>query len=179
MCNGANLAYEKKVFYEVEGFSGIDDIASGDDMLMMHKIAEKYPQQIGFLKSKKAIIVTQPAASWKEFFYQRIRWASKATLYHEPAIIWVLLLVYLVNLLLLCFIPMAILHPVALVLFALLCLVKFLLEVLFVKDVAGFFNQSYLLPYLLLLQPLHILYIVVSGFFGQFKTYEWKGRKLH
>jgi cellulose synthase/poly-beta-1,6-N-acetylglucosamine synthase-like glycosyltransferase len=32
MCNGANLAYEKKVFYEVNGFEGIDEIASGDDM---------------------------------------------------------------------------------------------------------------------------------------------------
>src|SRR6185312_13793082 len=28
MCNGANLAYEKKVFYEVNGFEGIDEIAS-------------------------------------------------------------------------------------------------------------------------------------------------------
>ena len=38
MCNGANLAYEKKAFEEVSGFAGIDQIASGDDMLLMHKI---------------------------------------------------------------------------------------------------------------------------------------------
>jgi len=30
MCNGANLAYKKEVFYEVNGFRGIDNIASGD-----------------------------------------------------------------------------------------------------------------------------------------------------
>src|SRR5436189_2518985 len=29
MCNGANLAYEKKAFFEVNGFAGIDHIASG------------------------------------------------------------------------------------------------------------------------------------------------------
>ncbi len=40
MCNGANLAYERKLFYEVDGFTGIDHIASGDDMLLMHKIAK-------------------------------------------------------------------------------------------------------------------------------------------
>jgi hypothetical protein len=40
MANGANLAYEKKTFDEVNGFSGIDNIASGDDMLLMHKIKQ-------------------------------------------------------------------------------------------------------------------------------------------
>ena len=42
MCNGANLAYEKKVFFEVNGFAGIDHIASGDDMLLMQKIAQRF-----------------------------------------------------------------------------------------------------------------------------------------
>ena len=43
MCNGANLAYEKAAFNEVGGFSGIDNLPSGDDMLLMHKIYKKYP----------------------------------------------------------------------------------------------------------------------------------------
>lgn len=43
MCNGANLAYTKKAFEEVGGFTGIDHIASGDDMLLMHKIYRRYP----------------------------------------------------------------------------------------------------------------------------------------
>jgi cellulose synthase/poly-beta-1,6-N-acetylglucosamine synthase-like glycosyltransferase len=33
MCNGANLAYKKTAFYEVDGFKNADHIASGDDML--------------------------------------------------------------------------------------------------------------------------------------------------
>ena len=52
MCNGANLAYEKKAFNDVEGFSGIDNIASGDDMLLMHKISNKYPGQGSLFKIK-------------------------------------------------------------------------------------------------------------------------------
>src|SRR5689334_3032891 len=51
MCNGANLAYEKKVFNDVDGFSGIDNIASGDDMLLMHKIGRKYSKRVHYLKS--------------------------------------------------------------------------------------------------------------------------------
>ena len=82
MCNGANLAYEKKVFHEVGGFEGIDNIASGDDMLLMHKIQKLYPDKIKYLKSTNVIVQTQPAETVKEFINQRIRWASKADKYH-------------------------------------------------------------------------------------------------
>jgi len=178
MCNGANLAYEKKVFYEVGGFAGIDNIASGDDMLLMNKIAGKYPQQLGFIKSSAAIVTTLPAENWKSFFQQRIRWASKATHYKQRGLFMVLLLVYLTNLFILCFLVMATWQKFALVLFLLLCVTKFFMELFFVKEVTTFFQQQRLMPWLLLLQPLHILYIVSSGLLGQFKSYEWKGRKL-
>ncbi len=178
MCNGANLAYEKKVFHEVGGFAGIDHIASGDDMLLMNKIAAAYPAQLGFIRSQAAIVTTLPAKNWKAFLQQRIRWASKATHYRQPAIFLVLLLVYITNLLLLGFLVMGSWQTAAFFYFALLCTDKFFMEVFFVFDVANFFQQKKLLPWLFLLQPLHIFYIVVSGLLGQFKTYEWKGRKL-
>ncbi|MBK8494492.1 MAG: glycosyltransferase [Chitinophagaceae bacterium] len=100
MCNGANLAYTKKAFEEVGGFAGIDHIASGDDMLLMHKIYKRYPDQVMFLKSKAAIVQTAPVNSIGEFFNQRIRWASKADKYDDKRIFAVLFLVYLFNLLL-------------------------------------------------------------------------------
>lgn len=37
-CNGANLAYRKAVFYEMGGFKGIDELASGDDELLLSLI---------------------------------------------------------------------------------------------------------------------------------------------
>jgi cellulose synthase/poly-beta-1,6-N-acetylglucosamine synthase-like glycosyltransferase len=83
MCNGANLAYEKKVFYEVNGFEGIDSIASGDDMLLMHKIQKLYPDKIGFLKSRDSIVKTGAAETLANFLNQRVRWASKADKYPD------------------------------------------------------------------------------------------------
>ena len=123
-------------------------------------------------------MTTQPAGSWGEFFQQRIRWASKATHYKSPRLFGALLLVYLTNLGLLTTAVLAFFYLPAAWAIGLFWIGKFLLEVFFVKEVAAFFGQRYLLPYLFLLQPLHIAYIVVSGFFGQFKTYQWKGRKL-
>src|SRR5207245_2199103 len=38
MCNGANLGYTRAAYEAVNGFQKIDEIASGDDMLLMKKI---------------------------------------------------------------------------------------------------------------------------------------------
>ena len=57
-CNGANLAYTRELFYKMNGFSGIDDIASGDDELFLHKVFEYSPSCIQFLKHKDAIVYT-------------------------------------------------------------------------------------------------------------------------
>ena len=54
MCNGANLAYERKAFYEVNGFTGIDHIASGDDMLLMHKIWKTISRQDSLPEIKRS-----------------------------------------------------------------------------------------------------------------------------
>jgi hypothetical protein len=141
-------------------------------------VVQKYPQQTGFLKSAAAIVTTQPADSWKAFFSQRIRWASKATHYKDGKMFIVLLLVYLTNLAAIAVAISGFWHPGAWVLFLFICVCKFFIELFFVQEVANFFGQQHLLLYLLSLQPVHMVYIIVSGFLGQFKSYEWKGRKL-
>lgn len=178
MCNGANLAYSKASFDAVGGFNDIDHIASGDDMLLMQKMAERFRDGIGYCKSKEAIVSTTAAPNWKAFYRQRIRWASKARHYRQPAMFWVLLHVYCTNLALLSLLFMSFKYPLSLMYFVLLCATKFLMEVVFVKPVAQFFQQEKLLPWLLWLQPLHIVYIVVAGLMAQLTGYEWKGRKL-
>lgn len=176
MCNGANLAYEKKAFEEVHGFDGIDHIPSGDDMLLMHKIYQKYPDRVFYLKAKEAIVATAPAATWKAFFHQRIRWASKADSYDDKRLFRVLLLVYLVNV---CFVAAAIAacwHTIWLFFCFILLVAKVLIEFPFVHSVAIFFDQASLMKYFPFLQPLHILYTVIAGWLGKFGHYEWKGR---
>jgi len=178
MCNGANLAYQKKVFYEVNGFTGIDTIASGDDMLLMHKIADRYPGKILYLKSPAAIVKTQPSKTWKEFFNQRIRWASKADRYPDKKITAVLVLVYLFN----CWIPvhciLSVFYPSLFPWFIGILVAKTIVELLFLYPVAKFFNKEKLLWWFPLAQPFHILYTIVAGWLGKFGSYKWKERKV-
>jgi len=178
MCNGANLAYEKNTFNEVGGFSGIDGIASGDDMLLMHKIRSKYPGKVHYLKSKQAIVTSLPMQTWKDFLYQRIRWSSKARFYDDKGIFWVLVLVYLFNLSFLVLLMAGFWLHVLWICAGILWIAKTIVEYPFVYSVARFFDQTTLLKYFFFFQPLHIAYTIIAGFFGQFGRYEWKGRRV-
>ena len=179
MCNGANLAYKKEVFYEVGGFEGIDNIASGDDMLLMHKIQKVHPDKIMFLKSPDVIILTQPAETLKEFMNQRIRWASKADKYTDKKITGVLLLVYLLNAWIFILVISSFFFIKAFYLFLFSVAIKTIVELIFLYPVAKFFNKRKLLWWFVPAQPLHILYTLLAGWLGMFGSYHWKGRKVN
>jgi cellulose synthase/poly-beta-1,6-N-acetylglucosamine synthase-like glycosyltransferase len=178
MCNGANLAYEKKAYQDVNGFAGIDHIASGDDMLLMHKIWKRYPNKVHYLKSKPAIVSTESEKTWKAFFNQRIRWASKARSYQDKRIFPVLLVVYFLNL---CFLTLAIagfFYSHYWLFFAGLWIAKTLVEFPFFMSLSKFYNKQWANKLFFFFQPLHIFYTIISGLFGQFGKYEWKGRRV-
>ena len=194
MCNGANMAYERAAFYEVNGFAGIDNIASGDDMLLMHKMYKCYPERMLFLRSPEAIVHTAPVRSVKEFFNQRIRWAGKADKYDDKRILPVLILVYAFNWLLLVlpviaifYNPRTVIHPVyfltiqvsLLETWMFLLLFKTLVELFFLFPVAKFFRKRSLLWFFPLMQPFHIFYTIVAGWLGKFGSYKWKDRKVN
>lgn len=177
MCNGANLAYKKEVFFEVGGFAGIDHIASGDDMLLMNKIKKQYPDSIGFLFTKDAIVTTAPMPDWKSFFNQRIRWASKADQYQDKSIFTVLLLVYLFNFSLVVLPVIACFKPILMLYWLGFILLKTIVELNFTVPVGRFFGKVFIIEFLLF-QPLHIIYTVLAGWLGKFGTYRWKGRQV-
>jgi cellulose synthase/poly-beta-1,6-N-acetylglucosamine synthase-like glycosyltransferase len=173
MSNGANLAFEKSAFIAVGGYQGVDNIASGDDMLLMHKMKQTLSKPIGYLFHPEAIVLTNAMTTWRDFIMQRIRWASKARYYDDKSIFWVLLLVYLFNFsfLLLCFVGSFKSLWIAL-------FFKTFFELFFLYPVARFYNLSGELRYFFAYQPLHILYNILAGLFGQIKTYTWKGRQV-
>ncbi len=178
MCNGANLAYSKKAFYAAGGFEGIDTIASGDDMLLMHKIFKQHPNGVRFLKSAGAVVSTKPMDTLKDFFNQRIRWASKADKYDDKRIFGVLLLVYLFNAWFAVLLIAAFFYPVIFYWLVVLLIGKTLVELFFLYPVATFFSKQHLLFYFPFAQPFHILYTIIAGWLGKFGSYQWKGREV-
>lgn len=188
MCNGANLAYTKEAFEAVNGFKGIDNIASGDDMLLLHKIYKQFPNDIGYLKSQEVIVQTKPVKNLHEFFNQRIRWASKSDQFDDKRIFVVLIIVYFLNVLMLALPVAALVNQQVVSVFHyqltmiewyfILLLFKTLMELFFLFPVAKFFNQTKLLWWFPIAQPFHILYTVIAGWLGKFGKYTWKERSV-
>jgi cellulose synthase/poly-beta-1,6-N-acetylglucosamine synthase-like glycosyltransferase len=177
MCNGANLAYTKAAFESVNGFTGIDKVATGDDMLLMHKIWKANPASVFYLKSKAVIVRTEVVGSWKEFLLQRRRWASKTLVYDDSRIIFVLGFVLLFNLLPFALLLAAFLNKIYWFHLLVFFVIKTVIEWSFVSSVASFYGEQKLMRYFFFVQPLHVFYTVFAGLISQFGNYEWKGRR--
>jgi cellulose synthase/poly-beta-1,6-N-acetylglucosamine synthase-like glycosyltransferase len=177
-CNGANLAYEKAAFYEVGGFQGIDDLASGDDELLLHKMAARFDNNIGFLKHHDAVVYTHAKPTLGEFIQQRKRWASKSTRYKNKSIIVLGVGIWLFNVSILLNIAIGLFFGFFMQLALWLLLVKIIVEVLFLYDVTGFAKRRKLLILLPILNLMHIVYIVYIGIAGNSGKYNWKDRMV-
>lgn len=178
MCNGANLAYTRKAFNKVNGFAGIDKLPTGDDMLLMHKIETTFPNGTSYLCNHQAMVYTHPVDTWKGFFMQRIRWASKAAFYQDKRIFAVLFLVFILNFWLFLLGLLALANLATWKLLAYSLTIKTLLELFFLIPVAKFYKKRNLLIWFPFLQPLHIAYTLISAVLGRFSSYEWKGRRI-
>ena len=178
MCNGANLCYERKAFYEVNGFKGNDNISSGDDMFLMHKIAEKYPTQISFLKSNEACVITHPKQNWKEFLHQRLRWTSKSTSYADKRITAILVMVYLFNCSIIGNALLGFIQPCFFYMAITQLLIKSIVDFIFLNTITAFFQQKRLMKIFLSAQLIHVFYVIGVGLIGQFGSFNWKGRNF-
>lgn len=177
-CNGANLAYEKEAFFKVGGFTGIDDLASGDDELLLHKMAAIYERKIGFLKNRDAIVYTHAKPTLRELMQQRKRWASKSTRYKDKLVISIGVSIWLFNFSIIINLLLAIIFPQSesLTYLVVQLLSKLLIEIVFLASVNSFFKRKQLLVLLPVLNPFHILYFIYIGIAGNSGKYNWKDR---
>ncbi|MFD1139849.1 glycosyltransferase [Larkinella insperata] len=178
MCNGANLTYEKRVFEAVSGFDGIDHVASGDDELLMHKIASRYPGGVKFLKSPDAIVHTAPQPGLRAFYHQRKRWASKWRAYQSILPSLLAVFIFASNLA----VPLAVIgywcFGVSGYQLIGLTALKAVPEWLFLGSVLTFLKKKRVLIWIPVTQLVYPLYVVFFGLAAQQKGFRWKGRDL-
>jgi hypothetical protein len=69
MCNGANLAYTKSLFEELNGFND-NDKTQVEMMFFYYKAMRTFPN-VHYVKNQNNIITTKPLDEWKSYF-QRV-----------------------------------------------------------------------------------------------------------
>jgi glycosyltransferase involved in cell wall biosynthesis len=178
MCNGANLTYEKEAFLQVKGFDGVTHLASGDDEFLFHKIAQKYPKQVFFLKNAQTVVHTQAQHTWQGFAAQRQRWGSKWKHYKDGKIKILAILIFLVNLGILIGLGAwgAGYYEGR---FLLLQLgLKWLPEIFYLNFVLRFLDRAKYIILIPVVQLIYPFYIVFFGLLANKSSYQWKGRSL-
>ncbi len=178
LCNGANLAFTRKVFDEVGGYQSVKNISSGDDTQLMLKIAELSNSTIHFVKSLDAKVSTTAKSTISELFHQRKRWASKITVQMNSFTILIATVAYLLHtgLLLCCFFIFSG-KSIPFLIFAIS--LKIIPEFMLLKSVTKFFRKQNLLWLFLPAEIIYPVYIFTVGLSSIFGTYEWKGRRVN
>ncbi len=176
MCNGANLCYKKQLFIKLNGFSGNESIASGDDIFLLEKMSEKYPERIHFLKSEEATVLTQYEPTWKNFMNQQIRWASKSSSYTKVFSKFIGITILSENLLILITTIFAVFNPIYWKVLLFILIQKYIVDFILLLKTAQFFKQYNSVGYFPIISFLYPFYILIISFLSIFKKYEWKGR---
>jgi len=172
LANGANLAYRKKVYLQVNGFEDIGQYGSGDDDLLLQKISRQTSWKCTFVDTMDACVVTGANSSWRGFWQQRLRWASKAAVYPRIIIfveIWIYLFYALLFFSLFAapfFAPILFMAP----------MIKFFMDFLFLKRSAERLGIRTNIFHFLLAEAVQMLYILAVGVAANWGRYRWKGR---
>jgi glycosyltransferase involved in cell wall biosynthesis len=177
MCNGANFAYTKSFFQELNGFEGNDKIASGDDVFLLQKAITKSPEKVHYLKSENNIVITKPMNDWKSLFYQRVRWASKTGSYQSAFGKGLGLLIFTGNLSLILLIVLSIFGCITVAYPLLIFITKAIIDSILIYKTNHFLCKSKI-SYLLLSSIWYPFFSSSVAIYSLFGKYEWKGRSF-
>ncbi len=171
-CVGTNMGYRKKLYTEIGGFGEYKPFISGDDDLFLTRVREAKQYTIRYADTPDTHVYNDPPQLWSKFLHQRMRYASKGFSYPKKVTAG-LLAYYLFNLFMLVgllgflFVP-TVFYPV-LAAYG----IKSVAEFYFINLAGKTLHDTRFISRIPLVQVLHIPYVVVFGFLGQFKRFRW------
>lgn len=176
--NGANLGFEKNLFFQVGAYGGNEQFASGDDMFLIQKIAILNRALIGPIINQENIVNTKPEQSWRSLFEQRIRWATKTSSYKDKRVLFIYAFLFLFQCLLISNLALSLLFGgLFLLLFIIQLLIKLVVDYLFINKLSSHFSQMELrkafLKSFIYLVPFYF-YLSIKAL--KTKSYVWKDR---
>jgi len=175
LCNGANLAFPKNIFYEVKGYEAKRNSPTGDDTQLMMKIIARGKNKIHFVKSFDAAVTTAAKKTLTELLQQRQRWASKIPFHMGMFTLLIATIAFFLHLGLIVMAGMMfVTGDTWNFLFPLL--IKIIPEFIFLVPVCRFARKSHLLYLFLPAQFIYPIYISFVGVTSLFGTHQWKGR---
>jgi poly-beta-1,6-N-acetyl-D-glucosamine synthase len=175
LCNGANLAYTKELFRQINGFTNNQNIASGDDVFLLQE-AQKQHKNIEYLLSPNHLVFTQAESTWKQLFHQRVRWAAKTTQYTLPLSKIIALVVFITNLATILLPVLALNDGIDSEKAVRFFILKILVDAVILTVTAQKLNQKIKWGTYLINSILYPLFSCAVALYSWTGKYQWKGR---
>ncbi|MDC0249477.1 glycosyltransferase [Flavobacteriales bacterium] len=174
-CNGANMAYRKSIFLEVNDFAA-NNAVSGDDVFLLHSVKARDPNSIVFAKHEDAIVTTDGKQSIKGFISQRKRWTAKSSSYKDGATIRTGLVVLFTNVVVVFMLGLFLYERSYFNYLIYYLSVKCLVDLCLLIPALSFFKRKDLIKWVLPFELFYSFYIVCIVILSFINTFEWKGR---
>lgn len=176
ICNGANIAYRKSAFAEVNGYG--EASTSCDDETLMQRISTRNIGSIAFNAGADAKVVTNSSASLFEFWNQRVRWAAKRGHYEDKSILLKLILLYVFFVVFLTVALISLFQPEVRFAVAAIFFAKMVIDFQTLTFGARLLNENVSPVHFAIAELLHVPYIVSAAGIGQIVSLRWKDRVL-
>jgi poly-beta-1,6-N-acetyl-D-glucosamine synthase len=179
MCNGANLAFKKEAYLDVNGYQKHLQFSSGEDVFLLEDLKKLNPQAIHYLFSRNVIVKTKPQTSFKSFIAQRIRWASKAKHNRNYLNFLAGLIILLANLLFPIFYYELFHQSIFLPYLSIFVLAKLLFDFLLLFLASDFLGRIKYIWWLVPFESIYWIYALIVGITSLFWKPYWKGKKIN
>jgi cellulose synthase/poly-beta-1,6-N-acetylglucosamine synthase-like glycosyltransferase len=177
MCNGANFAYTKKFFAEIGGFGGINDKASGDDVLLLQKAVDANQDNVHYLKNNDFIVKTKPENDMFKLFMQRVRWASKSTSYNSSYAKLLAVIVLMMNLGLVVGCWLAVTSCLDWRILVVIFFVKYIVDYILLYQSNAYLRKGkFFVP--IASSIIYPFFSSLVGMYSLFGNFRWKGRSF-
>ena len=170
---GRNLAYRKETFFRSKGFAGTLHIASGDDDLLVNRVATSTNTNIASV----AASVTQsvPKTTFSEWYHQKERHLTTAPMYHARSKWMVAIEPISRGLFYASFLGLiSFLNPLVWIVIGSLFLARYILQLVVVNKTASQLRERSFYATILLFDvilPVVTLFLMI---FGRKKSFSWK-----
>ena len=179
LANGANLAFRKTLFEQLDGFNGNAERASGDDIFLLQKAVQDPSTRIAFTFHRDAIATTIPAPTWSKLFWQRLRWAGKTSGYTDIYLLLFQAGVYVLNAGLLLGLILVFVYPVFIPYVLLAWMIKAVSEFFYLRFATKEIGNREWLHWFPISFCLHSVYVMLIGSLALLPfSSKWKGRKV-
>jgi cellulose synthase/poly-beta-1,6-N-acetylglucosamine synthase-like glycosyltransferase len=172
--NGSNMAFRRSAYTASGGFEKFENINSGEDSLLAQRIVGTKQWKARFVASK-SFVTTFPAASWKTFLHQRMRWVGQTSEYRF-GMMFFMISTFIFYLIMFISIPLSLYFGEYLMLIPIG--IKFFSDFILLFVFLTRFSQLFLLRYFIPAAVIHIPFTLLAVFGGYFSNFEWKDQKV-